>query len=363
MTQHPDEGTLHAYIDGELPGAEATALEAHVAGCASCSAALAEARGLVAATSQVITALDAAPAAARPRPAVMGHAGTSSARARATRPLIFRMPYARAAALLLLIGGSAFVADRSGIFDGSARSQRVSTAADAVQPSQPAVEAAPETATSAAASTPVASAPAERSSAAVGSTMGTATRTAVSTPRVAANRATGDGARAMEDQPAAVATDSHPTMSQLNAPAVTALKRVESTEGTRAHAVAAVSPAPPMAPPPPARALDAESSEALIAGAATPGTRVSRYRTKAGAILTLTEEPLRTSFAEESEMRRTAAATSAQRPVAAPTLARVVNTYRWSSPEQARSYTLTGPLPVAELEALSRRLSELERLP
>ena len=358
MTRHPDEGTLHAYIDGELPGAEAKALEAHVAGCASCSAALAEARGLVAATSQVITALDAAPASSRSAAPVVARPSAPPI-ARATRPLIFRMPYARAAALLLLVGGSAFVADRSGMFDGSSRSPRGSTAADAVQQSKPAVEATPEAATSAAASAPVASAPAERSSAAVGSATGTATRTTVSTPRVAANMATGSGARAIENQ-RALGADSRPTSSQLDAPAAIALKRVESTEGTRVPAPAA----PPMAPPPLARVVDAQMSEAFV-GAASPGVRISRYRTKNGTIVTLTEENLRTSFAEESDARRTAApvAAGAQRPAVAPMPAPVVNSYRWSSPEQGRTYTLTGPLPVAELEALSKRLGELERLP
>lgn len=361
MTQHPDEGTLHAYIDDELPRAEAEALEAHVAGCASCSAELAEARGLVAATSQVITALDAAPAAGRP--AAAGVERTAAAPTpRASRPLIFRMPYARAAALLLVIGGSAFVADRSGMFDGSARSRSVSTAADAVQRSEPVAEAAPEGPTSAAAATvSPPSAPTDLSSAAVGSASGAAVRTVPVMPRAAANRSTRDGAQAMSDQRATVAPDTRPASRLLDAPAATALKRVESVEGTRAAGLAAA-PAPLMAPPPPARAVDAQLSAALEIGSVTPGTLVSRYRTKNGTVVTLTEETLRTSFAEESDPRRTAAA-GVQRPTAAPMAAPVMNSYRWSTPEQGRSYTLTGPLPVAELEALSKRLSELERLP
>jgi hypothetical protein len=40
-----------------------------------------------------------------------------------------------------------------------------------------------------------------------------------------------------------------------------------------------------------------------------------------------------------------------------------INSYRWSSPERGRIFTLSGPLTVAELEVLSKRLSELERLP
>lgn len=362
MTRHPDEGTLHAYIDGELPRAEAEALDAHVAGCATCSAALAEARGLVAATSQVITALDAAPARARPTMPAVGRTGASSAPARPGRPLIFRMPYARAAALLLLVGGSAFVADRSGMFDGSSRS--VSTAADAVQRTEPVVESVPEAAASAAAAGTLASpAPTDLSTAAVGSVSGAVTRKEASAPRAAANRTTRDGARAMDSQRAAIAS-TLPSTRQQDPTDALSLKRVESGEGTRAPALAVAPTAPPMAPPPPARAVDAQLPEPVV-GAASPGVRVSRYRTKSGTIVTLTEEALRTSFAEESDARRTTAPTAAgaQHPAAAAAPPPVVNSYRWSRPEQGRTYTLTGPLPIAELEALSKRLSELERVP
>ncbi|HEX9347300.1 MAG TPA: zf-HC2 domain-containing protein, partial [Gemmatimonadales bacterium] len=43
---HVDEGTLHAYLDRELPSAERATLEAHLAGCATCRANLTEERGL-----------------------------------------------------------------------------------------------------------------------------------------------------------------------------------------------------------------------------------------------------------------------------------------------------------------------------
>jgi len=92
--------------------------------------------------------------------------------------------------------------------------------------------------------------------------------------------------------------------------------------------------------------------------AAAPSARVTRYRTKDGVTLTLTEEPLRTSFAEES----TAARRGVARP-AAPASAPAMNTYRWLSAEQGKSFTLTGALSVVELEAAAKRLSELERVP
>jgi hypothetical protein len=65
--QHLDEGTIHAWLDGELPLAEREAAEAHVATCASCAAAVAEARGFIAASSRILTSLDAVPAGVLPR--------------------------------------------------------------------------------------------------------------------------------------------------------------------------------------------------------------------------------------------------------------------------------------------------------
>lgn len=166
----------------------------------------------------------------------------------------------------------------------------------------------------------------------------------------------------MDSQRAEIASALPSTRQDLSA--APAQKRVESGEGTRAPALAVTTAAPPMAPPPAARAVDAQLPKPVV-GAASPGVRVSRYRTKSGTIVTLTEEALRTSFAEESDARRTTAPTAAgaQHPAAAAAPPPVVNSYRWSRPEQGRTYTLTGPLPIAELEALSKRLSELERVP
>lgn len=59
--QHPDEGTIHAWLDGQLPRDEALEVEAHVAECRECADAVAEARGLIAASSRILTALDSIP--------------------------------------------------------------------------------------------------------------------------------------------------------------------------------------------------------------------------------------------------------------------------------------------------------------
>src|SRR5437867_7432102 len=51
---HVDEGTLHAYLDGELPPAEARGVEAHVAECPGCRARLEEERALMARAHELL---------------------------------------------------------------------------------------------------------------------------------------------------------------------------------------------------------------------------------------------------------------------------------------------------------------------
>ena len=73
---HIDEGTIHALLDGALDAERARAVDDHVRGCAQCAAAVAEARGLMAASSRILGALDdvpanvipSIPAAAAPQP-------------------------------------------------------------------------------------------------------------------------------------------------------------------------------------------------------------------------------------------------------------------------------------------------------
>jgi len=59
--QHLDEGTIHSWLDGALGADEAARVEAHVAECRQCAAAVAEARGFIAASSRILTALDHLP--------------------------------------------------------------------------------------------------------------------------------------------------------------------------------------------------------------------------------------------------------------------------------------------------------------
>lgn len=60
--QHPDEGMIHAWLDGQLPPDEAAAIEAHVAECPQCAAKVVEERGFAAGATRILTALDNVPA-------------------------------------------------------------------------------------------------------------------------------------------------------------------------------------------------------------------------------------------------------------------------------------------------------------
>ena len=63
----PDEGLIHAWLDGELDATEAARVERLVAEDAAWAAAAAEARGVIAASSRILRALDEVPGDVIPR--------------------------------------------------------------------------------------------------------------------------------------------------------------------------------------------------------------------------------------------------------------------------------------------------------
>jgi hypothetical protein len=64
--QHLDEGTIHAWLDGALAPDESARVEAHATTCTECALLVAEARGLIAASSRILSSLDAVPAGVVP---------------------------------------------------------------------------------------------------------------------------------------------------------------------------------------------------------------------------------------------------------------------------------------------------------
>ena len=97
--QHLDEGTIHSWLDGALSADEAARVEAHVAECSQCAAAVAEARGFIAASSRILTALDHVPRGVVP----------AAAPARWSNRAVWR-----AAAAVLVVAAGSLVVFRNG---------------------------------------------------------------------------------------------------------------------------------------------------------------------------------------------------------------------------------------------------------
>ena len=93
-TEHVDEGTVHAWLDDQLGPAEGARIAAHVAACAACAALVADARGFIAASTRILTALDDAP----PRGASAGVAANQSDAPLTARPASGLAPRAAAPA-------------------------------------------------------------------------------------------------------------------------------------------------------------------------------------------------------------------------------------------------------------------------
>jgi Putative zinc-finger len=109
--QHPDEGTIHSWLDGALSADEAARIEEHVKECPECAVAVAEARGFIAASSRILTALDNAPRGVTP----------AAAPKKRIDPMVWRV-----AATVLVVAAGTFVVVR----DRGSDEQPISVAAD-----------------------------------------------------------------------------------------------------------------------------------------------------------------------------------------------------------------------------------------
>src|SRR5690349_15020344 len=108
--QHLEEGTIHAWLDGALDAEEATRVAQHAAECAQGASAVAEARGLVAGASRILSALDDAPSGVAPRSAAFGEGTRAVQRQRSVWHALRLTPArAAAAAVVILAAGTALV--------------------------------------------------------------------------------------------------------------------------------------------------------------------------------------------------------------------------------------------------------------
>jgi hypothetical protein len=128
--QHPDEGTIHAWLDGALSAEEATAIESHVAECEECSAMVAEARGLIAASSRIVSALDIIPGGVIPA-------------AKPRRAAWYMSTQLRAAAAVIVVAGASMLVMRGGRKEAVMEQSR-STAAPVSAPAPVAEMTKPE---------------------------------------------------------------------------------------------------------------------------------------------------------------------------------------------------------------------------
>jgi hypothetical protein len=101
----PDDGLIHAWLDGELDAAEAARVARLVETDAEWGAAAAEARGLIAASSRIVKSLDVVPGGVIP-------SGSKAGGAPVKRTIV--RPWLRIAATIALVAGVGYVATDRG---------------------------------------------------------------------------------------------------------------------------------------------------------------------------------------------------------------------------------------------------------
>lgn len=339
--QHPDEGTIHAWLDGAVPDTEARAIEAHVTACGQCASAVAEARGLMAASSRILSALDEVPGGVVPhgeaapgtRAGVVASVSTYERRRRLG-------VYARIAAVLAFVtaGGITLArVDDLGLRPGDVRDAATGVA---LPGSAAPVVAAPAAAAPSTAATTVAARPAEsvRMEAAKPAPRA---RASAAQPKVAFEPAMKQSAKQAYD---VVAGESA---------RIDSGKRFGAERFTSAARAAASTNAAPTLAPSAQRSAGMNEAELrptalrdsadrahgfqLVSGSVTTdavrGVEHRTYELRPGVFVTLEITPVRGSAAADSAYR-------------------VGNTsvLRWT--EAARQYVLSGPVTLAELKRM-----------
>ncbi len=359
--QHPDEGMIHTWLDGELPAEETAALEAHVGECEECAAAVAEARGFVAASSRIVSALDAVPRGAIPIPKP------------ASRPWYAKAQFRAAAALLLVAGTSlvvvrgnrqsntAFMADKAVAVDAAERTDAPSALAP---PNPESAQPQTQSAHSGQSGSVVQSAPS--ASAPVGKTLKATDEIARSRQRADVSKSdeTLKNAERMEEVAAKPADllvpkpearrkpfgSTNPQLSEIVVTGVAtaasesdAALRVVSTDsaGSTKRTVIEVSPG-----------VQVTFTEADASGFATASAEANAAKTMASAQRAAGSVPHAPLPAPPSIIPGIAA-DLAKKPE--------VHTITWVDSATGRTYSLSGPLSVEKLEALKPRLVKLKR--
>ncbi len=139
---HPDEGLIHAWLDGELDAEEAARVERLVADDKAWAAAAAEARGLIAASARILSHLDSVPGDVVPKDAEAGGAGGGGHSSASTRQVAARphkgftvRPWMRLAAGLVLVAGLGYAARSA--FTGASSAPMVASSEEAEKAAGP----------------------------------------------------------------------------------------------------------------------------------------------------------------------------------------------------------------------------------
>jgi hypothetical protein len=335
--QHLDEGTIHSLLDGALSADHTAQVEAHIAECPQCAAAVAEARGFIAASSRILTALDHVPRGVVPA---------------ATQGKWYNRAAWRAAAVVLVVAVGSLVVvrnseDKTRIASGIADSARVPEATvtqpQMVAPSQKATD-----------------------------------MRKVQAP-----------APALKSRPSTISSQ---TNSSGKAIAGTARPNIpgreESPRGVAGGSMVTenVAPSQPAAAPTPqpfapirlagATAMDAAREELplkVVDTLRTISAKVTLYEVAPGDTVTFTEpvnvrleDVVTTSLSSAQPLQRRTAGKSAAPAISAPVppvqvqVANGVNTISWPDPTNGNTLKLSGRMPVERLEAIRRRI-ERER--
>lgn len=123
----PDDGLIHAWLDGQLPPDEAARVEQMVQSDAGWAAAAADARGLIAASARILSALDHVPSGVLPK--------------RPMAPTAWRLPWWTkvAAVVVLMVGASTLLLVRAPKPEIVRVTQGAKPAEPTIAPSAPAV--------------------------------------------------------------------------------------------------------------------------------------------------------------------------------------------------------------------------------
>ena len=366
--QHPDEGMIHSWLDGALSAEEAAQVESHVASCETCATSVAEARGFIAASSRILTALDDVPRGVLP---------AAPARKRDLRV------FWRAAAAVLVVAGGSLVVMREGGPDTSLTS---TTAKEATTLSARTATTAPPSQDMAAARVPTATAPTDGK--AVSQPPATVQAKPLPAPQIIRGRvATGSveqdlskqsamrrpeapvGAVVGETGMADAVTSGRGATQQMQAnvavPEVEAplrVVKVERTLGSRrtTYEIAPTQTVTLTEPEPVQTSAIGMAAGSAVRRQATTGNSARAVQPMAAEAASAPPPPMDSRAGADSTKREEASAAKTSAAPAAARFAAPSNTINWIDAQTGKTLTLSGNVSEARLQEIRKRI-ERER--